>query len=321
MVMAPVVRGRKGEFEKLFEQFRLEGYSRVRRWRAPPPRRGDQARQEVQPRHLGRRRPARDEERPCRAAPSRSRRRRRLPVAWSRSTSSASQVAMRPRAKVSTEMTGRRAPRARRAPASCRPTSPTGSPSASGPRASTAVPRSPSSSRGSSPSTRRTAPASAATGSASSEQWTPIWSCRPGRPLGGSGRSRGASTLPLLEALVEAVAEDYVIDLDAPWQELSDEDKDFPAAPGRRAPQGHLHEPLRATSLHSVRFEGIVNNLERRYEETDSDGVRERVEGYMAEQPRLDCKGARAAAGEPRGQGRGFDPRYHGLRPRRPDLD
>src|ERR671911_130498 len=29
MVMAPVVRGRKGEFEKLLEQFRLEGYSRV----------------------------------------------------------------------------------------------------------------------------------------------------------------------------------------------------------------------------------------------------------------------------------------------------
>jgi len=29
MVMAPVVRGRKGEYGKLFEQFRLEGYSRV----------------------------------------------------------------------------------------------------------------------------------------------------------------------------------------------------------------------------------------------------------------------------------------------------
>ena len=39
-----------------------------RRWRAPPPRRGDQARQEVQPRHLGRRRPARDEDRPAQAA-------------------------------------------------------------------------------------------------------------------------------------------------------------------------------------------------------------------------------------------------------------
>src|SRR4051812_41955010 len=30
MVMAPVVRGRKGEFEKLLDQFRQEGYSRVR---------------------------------------------------------------------------------------------------------------------------------------------------------------------------------------------------------------------------------------------------------------------------------------------------
>src|SRR5213075_2423479 len=30
MVMAPVVRGRKGEFEKLLHQFRQEGYSRVR---------------------------------------------------------------------------------------------------------------------------------------------------------------------------------------------------------------------------------------------------------------------------------------------------
>src|SRR5205085_8917857 len=44
---------------------------------------------------------------------------------------------------------------------------------------------------------------------------------------------------------------------------------------------------------YQVRFEGIVNNLERRYEETDSDAVRERVEGYMAEQPCPDCKGAR----------------------------
>jgi excinuclease ABC subunit A len=42
-----------------------------------------------------------------------------------------------------------------------------------------------------------------------------------------------------------------------------------------------------------VRFEGIVNNLERRYEETDSERVRERIEGYMAEQPCPACKGAR----------------------------
>ena len=42
-----------------------------------------------------------------------------------------------------------------------------------------------------------------------------------------------------------------------------------------------------------MRFEGIVNNLGRRYDETDSDAVRERVEGYMAEQPCPACGGAR----------------------------
>ncbi|HEY1356307.1 MAG TPA: excinuclease ABC subunit UvrA, partial [Solirubrobacterales bacterium] len=44
---------------------------------------------------------------------------------------------------------------------------------------------------------------------------------------------------------------------------------------------------------YKVRFEGIVNNLERRYEETDSESNRERIEGYMAEQPCPQCKGAR----------------------------
>src|SRR5262249_12806325 len=42
-----------------------------------------------------------------------------------------------------------------------------------------------------------------------------------------------------------------------------------------------------------VRFEGIVNQLQRRYEETDSETNRERIEGYMAEQPCPACDGAR----------------------------
>jgi excinuclease ABC subunit A len=94
--------------------------------------------------------------------------------------------------------------------------------------------------------------------------------------------------------LVEAVAEDYGIDSDAPWQELSDEDKEIflYGTGGERHKVTYTNRFGRRRS-YSVRFEGIVNNLERRYEETDSDGVRERVEGYMAEQPCPDCKGAR----------------------------
>jgi excinuclease ABC subunit A len=69
MVMAPGVRGRKGECEKLFEQFRLEGYSRVRVDNEL--RRLDEEiklDKKVQPRHLGRCGPTGDEDGP--AAPA-----------------------------------------------------------------------------------------------------------------------------------------------------------------------------------------------------------------------------------------------------------
>ena len=94
--------------------------------------------------------------------------------------------------------------------------------------------------------------------------------------------------------LVEAVAEDYGIDPDTPWQDLSEKDREIflHGTGGERHKVNYTNRFGRRRS-YSVRFEGIVNNLERRYEETDSDGVRERVEGYMAEQPCPDCKGAR----------------------------
>jgi excinuclease ABC subunit A len=78
--------------------------------------------------------------------------------------------------------------------------------------------------------------------------------------------------------LVEAVAEDYGIDPDAPWQELSDEDREIflYGTGGERHKVNYTNRFGRRRS-YSVRFEGIVNNLERRYDETDSDGVRERV--------------------------------------------
>ena len=69
MVLAPIVRGRKGEYGKQLEELRGEGFTRVEdRRRAAPARRGDRARQEVQARHRGRRRPAGDEGRPAQAA-------------------------------------------------------------------------------------------------------------------------------------------------------------------------------------------------------------------------------------------------------------
>ncbi|MFK7694722.1 excinuclease ABC subunit UvrA [Paenibacillus sp. HJGM_3] len=49
---------------------------------------------------------------------------------------------------------------------------------------------------------------------------------------------------------------------------------------------GHSKEAM-------VPFEGIVHNLERRYRETGSDGIREYIEQYMSAKPCQSCKGHR----------------------------
>ncbi|MCP3775012.1 excinuclease ABC subunit UvrA [Paenibacillus sp. MZ04-78.2] len=49
---------------------------------------------------------------------------------------------------------------------------------------------------------------------------------------------------------------------------------------------GHKKEAM-------VPFEGIVNNLERRYRDTFSEGIREHIESYMSAKPCGKCKGAR----------------------------
>ena len=58
MVLAPIVRGRKGEYGKQLEELRVRGlHARQGRRRAAAARGGDRPRQEVQARHLGRGRP------------------------------------------------------------------------------------------------------------------------------------------------------------------------------------------------------------------------------------------------------------------------
>ena len=94
--------------------------------------------------------------------------------------------------------------------------------------------------------------------------------------------------------LIAAVAEERGIDIDAPWQKLTKAERDvfLYGTDGERHQVTYTNRAGRRRS-YKVRFEGIVNNLERRYQETDSEGNRERIEGYMAEQPCPGCDGAR----------------------------
>jgi excinuclease ABC subunit A len=94
--------------------------------------------------------------------------------------------------------------------------------------------------------------------------------------------------------LIAAVAEANDVDLDKPWSQLTKDEKEIflYGTGGERHHVSYTNRFGRRRS-YKVRFEGIVNNLQRRYEETDSESNRERIEGYMAEQPCPACRGAR----------------------------
>jgi excinuclease ABC subunit A len=94
--------------------------------------------------------------------------------------------------------------------------------------------------------------------------------------------------------LIAAVADDYGIDADKPWAKLRKSEKEvFLQGTGGERHQVTYTNRFGRRRSYRVRFEGIVNQLQRRYEETDSETNRERIEGYMAEQPCPDCDGAR----------------------------
>jgi excinuclease ABC subunit A len=94
--------------------------------------------------------------------------------------------------------------------------------------------------------------------------------------------------------LIVAVAEDYGVDVDKPWSKLKKSEREiFLYGTGGERHQVTYTNRFGRRRSYRVRFEGIVNQLQRRYEETDSETNRERIEGYMAEQPCPACEGAR----------------------------
>ena len=58
----------------------------------------------------------------------------------------------------------------------------------------------------------------------------------------------------------------------------------------KRIPVSHRTQRGRTYNW-NTRFEGVLNNLERRYVETESDGVRQEIERYMSARPCADCGG------------------------------
>lgn len=90
-----------------------------------------------------------------------------------------------------------------------------------------------------------------------------------------------------------ALAERYNFTLDTPFNKISPEGQRaiFYGTDGERIKM--VRENEYGSGTYMTEFEGIINNLERRYRETTSDWSRKDIEQYMTASPCPDCKGAR----------------------------
>ena len=91
----------------------------------------------------------------------------------------------------------------------------------------------------------------------------------------------------------DALAKKYRFKLDTPVKDLSPEVMDviLYGTKGEKLKLTYDRENGKGTLMQA--FEGVVNNLERRYRETQSDAMRRDLEECMAERPCPDCGGRR----------------------------
>lgn len=94
--------------------------------------------------------------------------------------------------------------------------------------------------------------------------------------------------------MFRALAKTYRVSLDKPWNELKeDEQRLFLYGTGSRKIEVEYMNNSGRVRVYQTRFEGIIPNLERRYRQTDSDYIREKIELYMMRVPCRTCSGRR----------------------------
>ena len=93
--------------------------------------------------------------------------------------------------------------------------------------------------------------------------------------------------------VLEGLGEEMGFDLDTPWEQLPEDvrhaimyGRDFKVRVSYRNRWGRMRE-------YSTGFEGVVRTLMRRHDETDSDQMKQYYESYMREVPCQTCKGRR----------------------------
>jgi excinuclease ABC subunit A len=94
-------------------------------------------------------------------------------------------------------------------------------------------------------------------------------------------------------SILEALAKKYDFSLETPWRDLTPDQKKK-VLYGADEPLTIRYRPQHGgTRTYTITFEGVIPSLDRRYKQTESEGVREEIEQYMSARICPDCHGAR----------------------------
>ena len=93
-------------------------------------------------------------------------------------------------------------------------------------------------------------------------------------------------------AILKAIAGEYNFSLDTPFEKLPEEIQHMLIYGGFREVKVH-YKGQRGEGVYPITFEGIVRNVQRKYRETSSDIMKQEYESFMRITPCQECKGMR----------------------------
>jgi excinuclease ABC subunit A len=102
-----------------------------------------------------------------------------------------------------------------------------------------------------------------------------------------------SATLEYWYRVLEAVGAAHEIDLDAPWRKLAKAKREILLYGSDESIHVRYKNRYNRQRSYWTTYEGAIPNIERRHAETDSDTARDKLEQFMREIPCRACKGAR----------------------------
>src|SRR5437867_661572 len=94
--------------------------------------------------------------------------------------------------------------------------------------------------------------------------------------------------------LLESVSKYFGIDMDKPWSKLPKQQRDMLLnGTGDKKIRFGYKNQYGHSRWYEAPFEGVIANLQRRYEETQSEYLKAELERYMSDKPCPTCKGRR----------------------------